>query len=161
MDEKGTQPSGSGDHINKIMQSEVESRQTIAQLDKDRHNKLQRSLVPILVVLTPVAIAMTVWNLVGTSAPERIFSVEREVAGAEFTIYVTATELELFRDSMGFYPPDLEQISMDDDGVSYQENSGSYTISVALETETVTYESGEDLTPFEESFDRATEGTPQ
>ena len=73
-------------------------------------------------------------------------------------LFLIASAIEHFRDSMGFLPLGLEQIGMDEDDVEYVTTAGAYSVSVLLESETITYISGDDLSRHERAFAGATEG---
>ncbi len=69
------------------------------------------------------------------------------------TIYVTALALDAEFTDTGAYPPDLETIGMDEEGLAYSRVAEGYTL-VASEGEvTVAYESGENLEPFRQAFE--------
>ena len=69
------------------------------------------------------------------------------------TIYVTALALDAEMEETGAYPPDLESIGMDEEGLSYSLSSGSYTLVASEAGITVQFQSGDDMEPYRSAFE--------
>ena len=102
----------------------------------------------VLVVLLTLLIGLTIWNIVRASSDVDLFSQAENLNGARLTVILTAQAVENYRDSTGTYPANLEMIGMDDDGLEYATDAGSYSLRLVLPTDTVTYRPGEDIAPF-------------
>jgi hypothetical protein len=111
-----------------------------------------------LIVLAPVFVALTAWNVIRlTRSPELVTPTE-EAAAIRFSIYLVAQEIEGYRREHGVLPPSLEEINADIEGVTYSPADTGYVLSGTAAGETITYRSGADLTPFWSAYDALPQG---
>jgi hypothetical protein len=119
--------------------------------------KKKRSWVPVLVVLLPVFVALTVWNVVRLSREPAAFPPALEEASARFTIYLIAQAVEDYRDSTAALPPDLATIDMDEEEIDYAVLDSTYTLTTTVGRTVIVYEQGEDLTSYGDAFQELAE----
>lgn len=115
--------------------------------------KVRRSSLVALAVLAPLAVALTAWNTVRAAATPASFSVEEQVASAQFAVFMTAKIVESYRDSAGHLPYDLEAAGVEGYGVAYEAfGDSAFALSATVGDRTVAYRSGEDLTPLGDAY---------
>ena len=108
----------------------------------------KRSWGPLLVVLTPVLLALTAWNAYTMMRTPDAFTPPVEAEAARFTIYLIAQSVEEYRDSAGVLPPSLEYLDLDEDGIEYARLDDSYTLTATIGDNRIVYRAGEDLQQF-------------
>ena len=103
-------------------------------------------LLVFLVILLPVAL------IFGRPPNEELPPVPVDTALRE-TIYITSLALDSEFEETGEYPADLEEVGMDEEGLSYSREGDGYTLVAELDGVRVQYRSGEDLEPFRKAFE--------
>ncbi len=96
-----------------------------------------------------VTLAVLAWATFSDPALRHQVSLENSLRG---TIYTTALALDAERAATGSYPATLEEIGMDEEGVTYQPDANGYRLTASDEGLEVEYRSGEDLQPFRAAF---------
>jgi hypothetical protein len=140
-------PSDSRDqYVSEIMEIDAKAAEVPEPLKK------KRSWVPVLVVLLPVFVALTVWNVVRLSREPAAFPPALEEASARFTIYLIAQAVEDYRDSTAALPPDLATIDMDEEEIDYVALDSTYMLTTTVGRTMIVYKEGEDLKWYEDAF---------
>ncbi len=111
-----------------------------------------------LVVLAPVFVALTAWNVIRLTRSPEVVTQAEEAAATRFSIYLVAQEIEAYRREHGVLPPSLEEINADIEGVTFAPVDTGYVLSGTVAGETITYRSGADLTPFWTAYDALPQG---
>jgi hypothetical protein len=114
-----------------------------------------------LVVLVPVFVALTAWNVIRLTRSPEVATPGEEAASARFSVYLVAQEVEAYRRANGALPSSLEDINADIEGITFQPADTGYTLSASVDGETITYRSGADLTPFWAAYDALSQGGGQ
>ncbi len=132
---------------------EIMEREAAIAARKATVAKMRRTGLVALAVLAPLAVGLTAWNAVRAAATPVSFSVEQQVASAEFAVFITAGVVDAYRDSTGHLPSDLDAAGVEGYGVAYAAlGDTAYTLAVAVGDRGVAYRSGQDLTPFGEAY---------
>ena len=100
----------------------------------------------ILLILLPVAF------IFGGPPNEELPPVPVDTALRE-VIYITSLALDSEFEETGEYPADLEEVGMDEEGLTYSREGGGYTLVSELDGVRVQFRSGEDLGPFRKAFE--------
>lgn len=106
----------------------------------------------LLVGLFLVLATLLALNAYEASFSGQVYSDLRETHLRE-TIYVTVLALDAEGKTTGSYPPDLETIGMDEEGLTYTRGSDGYTLIAEGEGIRVEYRSGDDMEPFRAAFE--------
>lgn len=118
----------------------------------------RRSWGPLLVVMIPVLVGLTAWNVFSMTRTTGAFSPPIETEAARFTIYLIAQAVEEYRDAAGALPPSLEYLDLDEEDIEYARLDDSYTLTASVGDNRIVYRAGEDLQQFwiaYETFSRA------
>ncbi len=107
---------------------------------------------PLLIVLFVLLAGVAAWNIYYFSRMGRV-SAEMEEAYLETAIYLTALTLDAEFEATGAYPASLEEVGMDEEGLSYVRENGSYTLVARGSGVELRYRSAEELAPFKEAFE--------
>lgn len=105
---------------------------------------------PVLLLALVTVLGLLIWINSTGSPTESPVPVETSL---KETIYVTALALDAEMEATGAYPPDLESIGMDEEGLSYTPSSGTYTLVAAEAGITVQFQSGDDMEPYRNAFE--------
>jgi hypothetical protein len=111
-----------------------------------------------LVVLVPVFVALTAWNVIRMTRSPEVATPAEMAAATRFSIYLVAQEVEAYRREHGMLPSSLEAINADIEGVTFEPVDTGYVLSGTVAGETITYRSGADLTPFWSAYDALPQG---
>jgi hypothetical protein len=144
-------PAESREYLEEIMKQEVEDsrqRQRIRRM-RGRKNPRYKALGILLLVLV-ILIGLNVVRVLTAPDP---FTPAQEAASAGLTVYLVAQGLEAYRDSTGFLPTDLESLDLDEEGLRYTVQDPGYVLQYQEEGLTVSYRSGESLTPLIAAYD--------
>ncbi len=106
----------------------------------------------LLIVLVPIMVALTAWNVVLMTRDAEVFTTAEVEGGARLMIFLTVQEIEAYRDSTGGIPESLELLALDEEGLKYARDGDSYSLRVDLDSSVLMYQSGDDLTPFAEAW---------
>ena len=106
----------------------------------------------LLLLLAPIAVVLIVWNIVMSAGDPEVFTVDEQEAAAKTTLFLVAQGLLVHRDSAGSLPATLEEIDLDEEGLTYRRNYDSYTLTVEANGKVFTYRSGDDLSGFAAAF---------
>lgn len=128
--------------VEEIMQREFE------EANRKPPERPRRSRGPLLVVLIPVLVGLTAWNIFSMARTTRAFSPPIETEAARFTIYLIAQAVEEYRDSAGTLPPSLGYLDLDEEGIEYARLDDSYTLTATIGDDRIVYRAGEDLQQF-------------
>ncbi len=134
------------DYVSEIMELDAKAA------ERPEPVKKKRSWAPALVVLLPVFIGLTVWNVMRLTSEPEVFPPSLEEASARFTIYLIAQAVEEYRDSTSALPDDLETIDMEEEGVLYEPVGSTYTITAAVGESYIVFQHGQDLEWYGEAF---------
>jgi hypothetical protein len=104
---------------------------------------------PILTVALAASLGILAWATFSDPLLHHQVSVENSLRG---TIYTAALAVDAERAATGSYPATLEDIGMDEEGLSYQSDSNGYRLTATDEGVEVVYRSGEDLQPYRAAF---------
>ena len=132
----------------------LERRDAQAVAEKPRTPKARK---PLLIVLLMAFVGVAVWNALYFSRMGKI-SADLEETYLETTIYLTALSLDAEYEATGAYPATLQELAMDEEGLTYTPGQNGYTLRLEGERATLEYRSGEDLTPYRESFEALQSG---
>lgn len=145
-----TRPNVAADLVKDIIKQKVEDvkqERVEAQRLKKRHNHL-----PLLLGLLPIAIGLTVWNVVHLSAKPTVFSPAERVASMRFRIYLTERAVEAYRETHKALPPNLHVLNMEAKGLTYVPGDTSWAIVGRVDSLTITYRHGDPLAPFASAY---------
>ena len=123
-----------------------------AQAAEPPEPKKKRSWLPVLYVLVPAFLGLTVWNVVRMTSDPEVFPPALEEASARFTIYLIAQAVEEYRDSTSALPADLEMIDMDEEGIEYSLLGSTYSLTATIGRTQMVFRQGEDLTWYGDAF---------
>ena len=120
-----------------------------ASFTRPSGRSLRNSLLAAAILASGAFLA---WDL--TSRPERepIFDEQALATGLEFTVYLTVSGIEEFRERTGDLPGTLEEAGLDDPSLRYVTTPAGYRIEAADPAHSVLFTEGDDLEPFEASF---------
>ena len=141
------EPEAEQSYVDAIMDREAE----LAQRRPPTAGKPSR--LPILIGLVVVLTPLLVWNAYRLIATPEPFTSGEEEAAALVSIYLTAHELQLHKDSSGVFPATLTELALDDDHLQYMEAGDGYVLTATWDDGEVTFRSGEDLTRFADALD--------
>jgi len=113
------------------------------------NGQLRPSLLVGLVVVLATLLTLNVYE---ATFSYQVYSDLRETHLRE-TIYVTVLALDAEGKTTGSYPPDLETIGMDEEGLTYTRGSDGYTLIAEGEGIRVEYRSGDEIEPFRAAFE--------
>ncbi|MFH1764614.1 MAG: hypothetical protein ABIF09_10520 [Gemmatimonadota bacterium] len=99
-----------------------------------------------------VLAALLALNIYEASLGDEVYSDMRQTNLREM-IYVTALALDAEAKDSGGYPPDLETIGMNEEGLTYTRDSDGYTLIAEEEGTRVEFRSGDDMEPFRAAFE--------
>lgn len=145
-DNEQNTPDSREQYVSEIM--EIDAKAT----EGPEPTKKKRSWMPALVILFPVFVALTVWNVIRIAKDPVVFPPALEEASARFTIYLIAQAVEEYRDSTASLPPDLASIDMDEEEIDYAVLDSTYTLTATVGRTMIVYRQGEDLTWYEDAF---------
>jgi hypothetical protein len=135
-------------YVKEILEREAETREPAAQ-------PRRRVQGPLLLVLLSVAATLTVWNVMAmTGGGVDSLNAAEEEASARFTVYLIAQTLETHRDSTGTFPPTLETLNVNEEGVRYTSTGNAYELTAKFAEGQIVYRSGEDLSAFARAFEQ-------
>lgn len=142
-----TESRSSEDYIDEIMQRDAE------QAKRQPPEVARRSWAPkALLGFGPLFVILTAWNIARLANEPVVFSTDEEQADARFTIYLAAQEIDMYRDTAGAWPSNLELLGLDGDNLHYVQLDDGYRLTFELDNIYATYRSGEDLTSFAEGY---------
>ena len=121
----------------------------IDQNPRPKNGKIRPSLLVGLFVVLGSLLALNAYE---ASFSGQVYSDLRETH-VRVAIYVAVLALEDQVKTTGTYPPDLETIGMDQEGLTYTRGSGGYTLIAEEEGARVEYRSGDDMEPFRAAFE--------
>ena len=139
-------PSSREGYVSEIMELDAKAAEPTGPIKK------KRSWIPVLVVLLPVLVGLTAWNVMRMTGDTEVFSPSLEEASAKFTIYLIAQAVEEYRDSTSVLPDNLEMIEMDEENVIYVPLGSTYTLTASVGNTQLVFQQGEDLAWFGEAF---------
>lgn len=114
--------------------------------------RVKRSRIhPSLLLALLLVLGLLLWLDLNSS--EGIQPIPVELSLQE-TIYLTALALNAEWEETGAYPPDLETLGMDEEGIQYTLGSQGYSLVAEREGVRIEYRSGEELEPFRAAFER-------
>jgi hypothetical protein len=145
-----TRPNVAADLVKDIIKQKVDDvkqERVEAQRLKTKKNHL-----PLLLALLPVAIGLTIWNVVHVGAKPAIFSPAERVASMKFRIYLTERAIEGYRDTHKALPPNLHILGMEAKGLTYVPGDTSWAIVGRVDSLTITYRHGDPLAPYAAAF---------
>lgn len=106
---------------------------------------------PVFTLALIVTLGVLLWVYIQDPMGRHQMSVDTSLRE---TIYVTALALDAEFEATGAYPNTLEEVGMDEEGVTYRREDGGYLLIAEDEGVVVEYRSGEDLLPFQEAFEQ-------
>lgn len=115
--------------------------------------KVERRLLTVLLL---VFIGVGAWNIRVLTATQTL-SPSQTVADLEASIYLAAKTIDAELEDQGSLPLTLNELGIDDDGLTYRTTEGGYELEVRVGRHTVSYRSGEDFSRFEAAFKALTE----
>jgi len=157
----GQDPSRSPDDVNEILadfKKQKDIRTEFGKKIEAKSIKKPRSGKKLLLVLLPLLLGLTAWNFVRFSGETIIVTQEEEVQSAEFSIYMIIDGIDSYREANGRLPWNLEMLALDEEMITYEVSGSSYSLTAKVGTQLVTYNDGDDITPFAEAFDRLIAG---
>jgi hypothetical protein len=126
--------------IAQIVRRDVETRRARANVRSRRH-------IPILVVIFIALTGFGAWNFLRITEPAAIPQDQSEAA-ARARLYLISSSLDAYRLERGRLPATLVEAGLDANGVSYNIESGRYTLVAQYGNVRVTYQEGQDKAPF-------------
>ncbi len=111
------------------------------------------SQVPLLLTLLAVAISLTAWNLIGTTGNLDSLRAGEEEVATRFTLYLIVQTLELYRDSTGTLPTELEVLNVNEEGVQYAVSGNAYELRAKVGEREIVYRSGEDMSELARAYE--------
>jgi hypothetical protein len=145
--------SAASDYVADILKQDAADRAS-TRVPPPRRKQLGRWLV----VLVPVFVALTAWNVIRLTGSREVATQAEEAAATRFSIYLVAQEIEAYRREHGVLPPSLEDFNADIEGITFTPVDTGYVLSGTVAGETITYRSGSDLTPFWSAYDALPQG---
>jgi hypothetical protein len=110
--------------------------------------KVERRLLTVLLL---VFIGVGAWNIrVLTQA--QVSSLSQTVVDLEASIYLAAKTIDAEIEDHGTLPSSLDELGIDDEGLTYRANGSGYELEVRNGEHAVSYRSGQDLSRFEAAF---------
>lgn len=98
----------------------------------------------LVLLLITVLVALTLWNLRPTD-PEGSYTSVEEVADLRLRMFLTASTVNAYHDSAGRFPPSLDVMEANEDGITYYPDEVGYIlVGVSGET-TIEYLSADDI----------------
>jgi hypothetical protein len=110
--------------------------------------KTERRLLGVLLLLF---LALWAWNVRVMNRTSRVDPAQ-EQACLEASIYVAALSLDAELQETGRLPRSLDQLGVDREGITYLPRGSDYELVAQVADRTVTFQKGEDLTPYEAAF---------
>lgn len=141
-----------GDESAADLIDQIERRSREIESTRFARAKTGRARIAILAVGIVASSAFLAWDLNGRTEPPPPFDAPAVRAGLEFTVFVTATGIEEHRTRTGTLPTTLAQVGLDHPSVTYTVESGAYRLVAETGIHRVTFDQGDDLEPFQESY---------
>lgn len=130
--------------------ADAQARARAEALEKAGKARRRSKLHPVVPFLLLVPLnGILLYNLTRPLNPP---PVPAEISLKE-TVYFTALALNAEYEESGAYPPNLETIGMDEEGLQYSETVDGYVLTASEDSVRVHYRSGEDLEPFRVAFE--------
>ncbi|HEY6808723.1 MAG TPA: hypothetical protein VI160_08035 [Gemmatimonadales bacterium] len=108
----------------------------------------RRRSVTALLVLLPLALGLTAWNLLGDTGVPEVFSSRERAASIRFQIFLAQQAIEAFHDSASVFPRSLSVIGLDGEGVTYVPGETTYELVGRTDSLTVTFHRGDPIAPY-------------
>lgn len=107
-----------------------------------------------LMVLVPILLGLTGWNLGRLMREPAVFSPEEAEAGLRFRMYLAAEAVRAYRDSARALPATLEDLGLDEDeGLVYAPIEDTFIITGVDGPVRLTYRGDQDPAPFAAAYD--------
>lgn len=114
-----------------------------------RSGPIRQGLMASAIVLAGAFLA---WDMSQRPDPEPVFDEPAIAAGLEFTVYLTVSGIEEFRQRTGALPETLEEAGLDDPSIRYETDLGGYRVEAINSVHSIVFTEGDDLEPLEASF---------
>lgn len=132
-----------------IMEEAAEKAVARAEAQKATHKRRGRALI----VLVPVFLLLTGWNLIrGTRPPDPIDDAAA-VESTQMAVYLAAGAALAFRDSTGTPPQSLRELGLGDVRVRYVREGREFSITGTSRSQTIRYDSQTSLEEFVRTLD--------
>lgn len=107
-----------------------------------------------LMVLVPILLGLTGWNLGPRMREPKVFSPEEAEAGLRFRMYLAAEAVRAYRDSAKVLPATLADLGLDEDeGLVYAPSGDTFIITGVDGSVRLTYRGDQDPAPFAAAYD--------
>jgi hypothetical protein len=140
---------GAGNIVAAIMEEAAEKAAAQAKGRHVAHRRRGRALI----VLVPVFLVLTGWNLLRTTQPPPPVPDDLVVEGAHMAVYVAAEALFQHQDSTGTLPRSLRAIGLEDVPVRYEPDGREFLLTARARGRSISYDSRDDLNDFVASLD--------
>lgn len=137
--------------VQSIMKDKVDERERGTAEARNlgaRRERLRRIMV---FGLLPAFLVLLGWNLTRGAEKPQVFSPAEVDAGARFKIYLAAQALKAYRDSAGTWPPSLDVVGFENEGLTYRVTDTTYVIEATIGGAPFSYRSGDDLAFFRDA----------
>lgn len=109
--------------------------------------KRRKGVVYVLALL-PLALGLTMWNVMRAGTAPEVFSPRERAASIRFQIYLVQQAIEKYRDSLRVLPRSLAEIGLDGEGVTYVLSDTAYDLIGRADSLIITYHRGDALAPY-------------
>ena len=140
-----TKPDDRQSYVTSIMEQEAED----AKFAEERRARTERSMLPLALIFIPLALTLTVWNMVTATRTVDTMPRQDPPAATTFAIHVAAMAIDAYRDSTLTLPPSLEAVGVSSDFLTYVPGESTYTLIAKVGEDQITYHSDEELPPFD------------
>ena len=119
------------------------------EFKKATPGRVRRGLIASAILLAGAYLA---WDIYQRPEPEPVFDEPALAAGLEFTVYLTVSGIEEFRQRTGALPETLEAAGLDDPSIRYETGRGGYRVEAVNSAHSIVFNEGDDLEPLKASF---------
>ena len=127
----------------------IEREAVDAKAAEERRTRTKRSSVPLALIVIPLALLLTVWNMVAATRTVDTTPRQDPPAATTFAIHVGAMAIDAYRDSVLTLPPSLETVGIRSDFLTYVPGESTYTLIAEVGDNQITYHSDEELPAFD------------
>jgi len=146
------------DHVAAVMNRA--SEHAAAQVLARQAPPPPRSRLYLLGLLSPVLLAVVVWNVAAFTRKPDVFTPGEEEQNAKVAIYIAASAILEYRAETGRLPTSLAAVDLDPEELTFTPEGDGFQLTARIGDQVVTWRSLESLEPYGDAYATLQGGTP-